>query len=236
MELGNGKWTGYLRTFPRDVVRMNLLPRKDVSVTQHGIHFGHQLYYTCETAMKEAWFPRARIKGSWKISIAYHPHSTRHIYVPTNNGKDMEVCELTSASKYFEHSDYYSVENYYFEEAIASEDAQDRIINSNARFNALHDQITKEASEKKELAVYDEGKQSNSELLGNIRENRREERDLEREKNEWKIRESEVSNFNHNSHIEDSEEKEENNYIPSPDYTELLEQLLNKQKKEGENK
>ena len=118
--------TGHLQDYARDIVRLNLLPRKEVSVTEHGIHFSHQLYYTCETAEREGWFARARIRGSWKVSIAYHPHSTKHIYLPVNDGMGVEVCELTPASKAFENSDFFSVENYYFEETVASEDARDR--------------------------------------------------------------------------------------------------------------
>ena len=91
--------TGHLQDYEREIVRLNLLPRKEVSVTEHGIHYSHQLYYTCETAEREGWFASARIHGSWKVSIAYHPNSTKHIYLPTNDGMGVGICEMTSASQ-----------------------------------------------------------------------------------------------------------------------------------------
>lgn len=223
--------TGHLPSYQRDIVRLNLLPRKEVSVTKHGIHFSHQLYYTCETAEREGWFSRARIRGSWKISIAYHPNSTKHIYVPTNDGMGAEICDLTPASQTFEKSDFFSVENYYFKEAIASEDARDRIYNSDAEFNARHDHITKNANEKTNLAKYDAGTQSKKAQTEGIRDNRADERNREREANLW---EPNKNNSSVDSLISDSEflEQEEINqekesYVAAPDYTDMLSDLFN---------
>src|ERR1044071_8330534 len=55
----------------RDVLRKNLLPHKQVTITPKGIHFGKGLYYTCATAMRERWFDRAAESGTWK-EIASH--------------------------------------------------------------------------------------------------------------------------------------------------------------------
>lgn len=72
--------SGYLRTIPREIVRLNLLPRKMVSVTTQGIHFEKEIYYTCDIARQEGWFERARNRGSWKIEVAYDPRNLDNIY------------------------------------------------------------------------------------------------------------------------------------------------------------
>ena len=226
--------TGHLQTYPRDVIRLNLLPRKEVSVTKQGIHFSHQLYYTCETAEREGWFARARSRGSWKISIAYHKNSTKRIYLPINNGTDLEICELTPASRAFERSDFFSVENYYYKEAIMSEDAQDRIYKSDAEFNARHEHISKKATQETNLAKYDVGKQSKQSRTKGIRSNRTEERDREREANLWNFSKTEskkYTDYNNQTLNESEHNQEEKGYVSAPDYTDVLSEMLNEQQK-----
>lgn len=227
--------TGHLQDYPRDIVRLNLLPRKEVSVTQKGIHFSHHLYYTCETAECEGWFPRAEIRGSWKISIAYHPNSTEQIYLSINEGTGVEVCELTSASKDFEKSDFFSVKDYYFKEAIASENARDRVYNSDAEFNARHEHITKKASKETNLAKYDAGKQSKKSQTEGIRNNRAEERDHEREANLWEFNKTgskDPMSANNQTLIEEENNQSQELYVPAPDYTDMLSEMLNEQQKD----
>jgi putative transposase len=225
--------TGHLQACSRDAVRLNLLPRKEVSVTAQGIHFSHQLYYTCETAEREGWLARARIRGSWKISIACHPNSTKHIYLPVNDGMGVEVCELTPASKAFEESDFFSVENYYYEEVIASEDARDRVYKSDAEFNARHEHITKKAAKEKKLAQYDAGEQSKKSQTEGIRDNRAEESDREREANVWNMGEQDSkddSSVSVGKILTASEtNQDEEQYVPAPDYTDLLDEMLSEQ-------
>jgi putative transposase len=223
--------TGHLQNHSRETVRLNLLPRKEVSVTEQGIHFSHQLYYTCETAEREGWFARARIRGSWKISIAYHPHSSEHIYLPTNDGRNAEVCKLTPASQTFEKSDFFSVENYYYQEAIASEDARDRIYRSDAEFNARHEHITKEATEKTQLAKYDAGEQSKKSQTEGIRDNRLDERNRERQLDAWdemnKPKSEIEESISSNEFLNEAESNQtQEHYVPAQDYTDFLSELL----------
>ena len=212
--------TGHLQTYPRDIVRLNLLPRKEVSVTAQGIHFSHQLYYTCETAEREGWFARARIRGSWKISIAYHQNSMRNIYLPVNGGLGVEVCKLTEASYHFQSSDLFSVKNYYYSEAVASENVRDRIYKSDAEFNARHEQITKKAAREKEIAKYDAGELTKKSQTEGIAENRAEERERERQSDLWKIGESEENSLISGNEILNGSEEDED-YISAPDYTDV---------------
>lgn len=229
--------TGYLRTFPRDVVRLNLLPHKEVSVTAQGIHFSHQLYYTCNTASREGWFVRARNRGTWKISIAYHPHSTKHIYLPLNDDTEVDVCDLTDASQAFQNADFSALENYFYEETIASENSLDRQRRSNAEFNARHNHITNEATEKTQIAQYDVGKQSKRSRTKGIQENRAEARDAERAKNLWNLSRDEESNsVPANTGLNVLEKSPSEEYIPPLDYTNRLSAVLKQRRNNKNNK
>jgi putative transposase len=216
--------SGHLRSFSRDLVRANLLPRKEVSVTAQGIHFSHQLYYTCETAQNEGWHARARIRGSWKITIAYYPRSTKHIYLISENGQKVEACELTPASKAFLNTDFYEVDDYFNREKQASEGSKDRVFQSDAEFNARLEHINKTASKKTKEALEDGEKLSNADRLKDIRGNRAAERDIEYDKNNWE------SNQEDDEILEQSDEStDDESYIASPDYTDRLSEILNQQ-------
>ena len=86
--------SGKLTYHSPDTVKLHLLPQEDATVTERGIRFRSNTYYTCETAIKESWFSTARIKGVWKVKIAYDSRDMNKIYIPTNNGKEYEVSNL----------------------------------------------------------------------------------------------------------------------------------------------
>jgi putative transposase len=216
--------SGHLRSFSRDLVRANLLPRKEVSVTAQGIHFSHQLYYTCETAQNEGWLARARDRGSWKITIAYYPRSTRHIYLISENGQKVEVCELTSASKAFLNADFYEADDFFNRERQSSESSKDRVFQSDAEFNARLEHTNKTASKQTKEALEDGEKLSKTARLKDIRGNRAAERDIEYDKNNWE------SDQEYEEILEQSEEPtDDESYIASPDYTDRLSEILNQQ-------
>lgn len=173
--------SGHLRTIPREIVRLNLLPRKTVSVTKQGIHFEKEIYYTCNLAREDGWFERARQRGSWKIEVAYDPRNLTNIYVPLNDGREIEVCHLTPAAKVFQLRDWYSADDYFESKAVSKLENQNRELQSDAEFYAQQQQIISEASKKTQLAKQELGKQSKAAQTANIRKNRAEERELERQ-------------------------------------------------------
>ena len=172
--------SGHLRTIPRETVRLNLLHRKEVSVTKHGIHFEKEIYYTCDLALEEGWFERARQRKSWKIEVAYDPRDLTNVYLPRNNGQEMVVCHLTPAAKVFHLRDWYSAADYFESRLENKLENQTREIQSEAEFNAQQQQIISVAAEKTQLAKQEKGKQSNKSQTENIRQNRAEEREIER--------------------------------------------------------
>lgn len=175
--------SGHLRTIPRETVRLNLLPRKNVSVTEHGIHFEKEIYYTCNLAREEGWFEHARQCGSRKIEVAYDPRDLTNVYLPLNNGREIEVCYLTPAAKVFQLRDWYSAADYFESKTERKLENQIRELQSDAEFHAKQQRIILRATEKTQLAKQENGKQSKKSQTENIRQNRAEERELERSRN-----------------------------------------------------
>ncbi|BDG30459.1 Mu transposase C-terminal domain-containing protein [Parageobacillus thermoglucosidasius] len=99
-EWGLKNRAGQLRAFPEDVVKLQLLPRKKASITARGIHFGKNVYYSCERAIKEGWFAEASIKGKWTVNIAYDPRQMEYIYIVNSDGS-YEVCKLLDQYKHY---------------------------------------------------------------------------------------------------------------------------------------
>jgi putative transposase len=177
--------SGHLHTFTQDVVRLNLLPRKLVSVTPRGIHFEGELYYTCDMAIREGWFARARARGNRKIEVAFDLRTTDHIYLPLDSGTRLEVCHLTPASIHLQGRDWHEVTDYFALERQAEQAAQTRIQQSRAHLNARREQIVAEATEKTQAALAAAGNPSKCARKRGIRNNRILERERERSQNAW---------------------------------------------------
>jgi putative transposase len=178
--------SGHLRTLTQNIIRLNLLPRKQVTVTARGIHFEGELFYTCDLAMREGWFARARERGSWRIEAAFDLRTTDQIYLPLD-GQRLEVCHLTPASIHLRGRDWHEVTDYFALENIAEQTARARIRQSDASLRAQQEQIISEAKEKTEVALTAAGKQSKSSRKRGIRSNRSQEKQVERDNSAWKI-------------------------------------------------
>jgi len=180
--------SGHLRTLPREVVRLNLLPRKQAAITPHGIRFERELYYTCELALREGWFTRAGRRGMMKVEVAYDPRSVDSIYLSLEGGRRLEPCHLTAASaKTFRGRDWHEVVDFTALEAQAKDAARTRLIRSEAHAHALQKQIVDEAMEKTKAALVATGRQSKSARTQGISANRAHERQSERERDAWRL-------------------------------------------------
>lgn len=177
----------------RDQVRLNLLPRRRVSVTGSGIHFEGQLYYTCERALRENWFGRANLRGNWKMEVAFDPRTTDRVYLITDSGTKIEPCHLTAASRHLKGRDLHEVADYFETERQAKEAAESRRQQSRASLHDKQDAIIARAAERKESALLAAGKISKSVQVSGIKENRAEEREREREAGKWMLGEPDAS-------------------------------------------
>ncbi|AFP32794.1 Mu transposase C-terminal domain-containing protein [Marinobacter sp. BSs20148] len=106
---GLANLTGKLRTAPEDLVRINLLPHEQATVSELGIKlFG--CVFTCQEAIKEGWFHRGQGRRPVKVTVAYDPRSADHIYLrPSNSLKDYWICGLADRSRRFKGMTFWDV-------------------------------------------------------------------------------------------------------------------------------
>lgn len=77
--------TSSLQDIDSHVVRMNLLPLEEASVTGEGLIF-RKLSYTTDSGKAEEWAALARVRKRWKVSIRYDPRLVNYLYVQNEKG------------------------------------------------------------------------------------------------------------------------------------------------------
>jgi hypothetical protein len=98
-EWGIANRSGSLRQYPEDSVRFSLLPADEATVTVNGIRFQGD-FYTCQKALEERWFDRARQSGTWKVKISYDPRDMDEIYLHDNHvSMQFQTCTMTERSR-----------------------------------------------------------------------------------------------------------------------------------------
>jgi hypothetical protein len=214
--------SGSLRRFPEDIVKLNLMPEDKVTVTEKGLKF-KQLYYSCDSAVGDRWFEKARSVGSWKLSISYDPRNLNYIYLRADDGRSFEKCFLLeSQERYFnkcmDEIDY-----------LIEMEKINRKLNTGkeqqAKVNLIDfiEDIVSKAQEKRSGEF--KSKQSKASRLKNIRQNRNEEKMINRDNEAFELgkslekQQAEISEINEKADID--------NALEYPDDIELL---LKKQK------
>jgi hypothetical protein len=172
---------GHLKSLPRDIVRVNLLPEASASVTEKGIYF-EGLYYTCDLAKADGWFVKARQGRRWKVRVAHDPRNMSVIYLRLDHGRRVEPCEILERSRAFRDRDLYECRDYWNVHAAGSQASATRKHRSRSEFNALANRVMRDAKERSVQALRANGREK-PDL--NIREHRADEKDLQRKNQEW---------------------------------------------------
>jgi hypothetical protein len=175
--------SGHLRKMDADVVRLNLLPEVEASITERGIRCG-DLYYTCERALNEQWFVRAREAGAKKIRVARDPRNLDRIYLRLDGGKRVEICHLLEADKAFKGCDWYEALDEFELRRQRKESSRTRKHQSQAALHACIGEVVAPAIER---AGRSRGRASNRARVIGIRDNRKAEREAERSANHWRL-------------------------------------------------
>ena len=176
--------SGHLQIRDLDIVRSNLLPGGEASVTEQGIYF-KGVWYTCERAIREQWYVRARQRGRWKETVVYDPRNTDLIYLVRDRDQRPEPCFMLDRDKpTYEGRDWQEVEDYFELQKQAEEASRTRELRAEAEFHAQAEHTMREAEEMTKEAV--EGL-SKSARLNNIRGNRKDDRDHERQEKAWPL-------------------------------------------------
>lgn len=201
---------GHLRNKPTEVIKANLLPRDTASVTEYGIYF-QGVYYTCERAIKEQWYVKARVQGRKPVTVAYDPRKLDTIYLLDRKGQP-ETCELVERERAtYQGRDWFEILDYYELQKQAEETSRTRLYQAEAEFNAEVDSIVKNAQELTKQATRG---QSNAARLKNVRGNRQNERDEERERDAWQLGNGKSSTSQTDQKASTDNLEEESSYVP----------------------
>ena len=101
---------GRLRTVNENSLRINLLPRKKVTISVHGANiFG--MYYTSSEILKAGWLHRSpNIKRPQNLQAAYDLGNADHIYLFPDKNKSLHwVCDLATKSREFNGMTFWEV-------------------------------------------------------------------------------------------------------------------------------
>ncbi|OBR92965.1 transposon Tn7 transposition protein TnsB [Clostridium ragsdalei P11] len=177
---------GRLRTVDREVLRLNVLPRGRANVSRAGIRF-KGLYYGSQKALEEQWFIKSKVRS---IEILYDPRNMNNIYIPYEEGKSFETCYLLDPSKQYKDC---ILEEIIFNFELISElkEAQKNKQNQlKVDVDLEIDKIVKAARKKKSIEL--NGESDNKKLKG-IKINRAIEKELNREKEAFKLGKEKIS-------------------------------------------
>jgi len=95
-----GKGKKLLHEQPRDLLRYNLLPKDNATVTRSGIKW-EGMRYTNKLAIEKGWFVDEHIEGKKEITISYDPRNVGSIFIRLKNG-NLTQCFLTDKYKEYD--------------------------------------------------------------------------------------------------------------------------------------
>lgn len=164
--------SGALRSYPEEQVWLAVMPTAKATVTGKGIRF-KGVFYSCDRAIRESWFEKARSKKSWQVAISYDPRDMTNIYIWNQDDKSYDACSLLdwngkNAGKCLDEIVYEQQK-----EKLMSQQLKVLETEAKVNLNAEIDSIVSQAIDMgKELP-----QKSKKERISQIKENRRLERE-----------------------------------------------------------
>lgn len=202
--------TGRLRRPPADLVKVNLLPHTEASVTEHGLKiFG--CFYTCREAIDWGWF-EGNYKGPRKITIGYDLYSANTIYIrPSDEYSDYMVATLTERSREYKGLTIWEV--WERNEVKAATAATSKLKKRSGSVNLVND--LNEIAKRSKSEQPDQPSMTKSEKVKGINDNKRSERHYERQKKSSQSDDGNIEATDNVSRIHDGEPKRKSFKLPS---------------------
>lgn len=182
--------SGRLRTFPEEIIKLNLMPSESVIVTKRGIKFKN-IYYSCERALKEMWFENARNKGTWKINISYDPRNMNYLYIRSDDGRSFEVAHILEGYERYANKTIYEIQYLIDYENLSKINSEEKELQETVDLLSDIENIVQEA-EYMTNKVQNRN-DSKAGRLKNINKNRKNEKLLNREKEAFVLGKAENS-------------------------------------------
>jgi hypothetical protein len=168
--------SGSLRQYPEELVRFSLLPVDEATVTLNGIRL-RGIFYTCQKALEERWFDKARQRGNWKVKVSYDPRNLDEIYLHDSAvPMQFQACHLTERSRAHRQISVWELEQLQAAEKQVSAKRQPRQQLAAADLSASIEGIVASAVKQRPHP----GNESAAKRTGNIRANRADEKQANR--------------------------------------------------------
>ncbi|QWU15618.1 Mu transposase, C-terminal [Paenibacillus sophorae] len=192
----------FLHEVHPDIVRLNVLPEDEVTVSSEGIKF-EGMYYWCNELVDQGWFVQGK---STKTVIAYDRRNMNHVYIKLHDGKGFIKCYLLEKSSRFQNLSLEEVKMKRFEEKLQKSLYQTTRNQQDVELSTRLELIKKQAEER----VNDERDHAltKTERKAEIRANRIEERNKLRKIQSFELNKSENKNNNDVITIEDTDDSE----------------------------
>ncbi|MWC27179.1 Mu transposase C-terminal domain-containing protein [Paenibacillus sp. MMS18-CY102] len=178
--------SGHLREKPSEIIKLALMERDYATVTPFGIRYKNR-HYSCQKAIDEQWFERARNRGSWKVEFAFDSRNVADtINLISKDGMSYEVCTLLERDhKYLgkRHEEVLDIEE---QEKLDLQLYQSNAAQSDAELRAIRESIVNEAKQQTEEAN-ENVSLSNAQRTKGIRTNRTVSKEAERRREAWNL-------------------------------------------------
>lgn len=213
--------SGQLRLVDPDVAYQNLLPRAQATITRRGLEF-KELRYFSQYGAEQQWYLKAgRQTGQKrrKVTVAYDPRTTNTIFLCLR-GQAMEQCFLLERDQGYANREWIEVDAQKAFEAAQRVELENNRFQARVELNARLDHISSSAQQAAEAAREETGLPQRIKAT-EMREHKRQERDLERQQASQQEVEKTAAEL-----VESRTEKPRHVYIPQPDYSELINELF----------
>ena len=168
--------SGSMRVFPEELVQYSLMPKDKAMVTELGIRF-KGAYYTCQAAMDDRWFDKARQDGRWELEASYDPRCLDAVYLPGNGkGISFNRCTMTERSRALKNISLAEAEQQALFDGHAKADRQESSHMARLDLAASLEARTEQAKQKKGKPT----EQSDASRTRDIRSNRSKEKEARR--------------------------------------------------------
>jgi hypothetical protein len=168
-EWGIRNRSGSLKSYPPDIVKLNLLPTASARIMESGINF-KGMRYSCDKAIREGWFDRARIRGSEEVEITYDPRTTSYAYLKGPNGRTFEKCYLLDPDERYADKTIYEVDYLLEHEKYMTQKSTGPAEQSKVDLIAQIENIVEQAT--KETSKVQDPHASKASRIAKIRDNR----------------------------------------------------------------
>jgi len=167
------------RRFPLDQARFHLLPHEVGKVTEQGVKV-KGAFFTCERAVIEKWFERARQNGVWDVEIAFDPRLADRVYFQVAKGSDIEALDLTPDDRRFQGWTWEEIEEHRSNQRAIRLESKHQELQDRIELIATADAIVKKAKVRQKKVADANPNQSKAQQLGNIAKNQAAEKAGER--------------------------------------------------------